>query len=30
MSNSKKLVMDTLEMCSHSRAPREMWVLPWA
>ena len=30
MSNSKKLVMDTLEMCSHSRTPREMWVLPWA
>lgn len=30
MNDSKKLVMDTLEMCSHSRAPREMWTLPWA
>lgn len=30
MNDSKKLVMDTLEMCNHSRAPRDMWTLPWA
>ena len=28
--NSKTLVLNTLEMCSHDRAPRELWTLPWA
>lgn len=30
MEGSKKRVYDTLEMCNHSRAPRDLWVLPWA
>ena len=28
--NSKKLVLDTLEMCNDNRAPRDLWLLPWA
>jgi uroporphyrinogen decarboxylase len=30
MNGSKKLVYDTLDMCNHSRAPRDLWTLPWA
>lgn len=30
MKGSKKLVYDTLDMCNHGRAPRDLWVLPWA
>lgn len=30
MNGSKKLVYDTLEMCNHSRAPRDIWTLRWA
>ena len=30
MTGSKKLVYDALEMCSSSRAPRDLWTLPWA
>lgn len=28
--NSRKLMLDTLEMRNHSRAPRDLWTLPWA
>ena len=28
--NSKKIVLDTLNMCNHGRAPRDLWTLPWA
>lgn len=28
--NSRKLVLDTLEMRNHGRAPRDLWTLPWA
>jgi len=28
--NSRKLVLDTLEMCNHGRAARDLWTLPWA
>ncbi len=27
---SRKLFYDTLEMNNHSRAPRDLWTLPWA
>ena len=30
MKGSKKLVYDTLDMCNTSRAPRDLWTLPWA
>lgn len=29
--NSRKIYLDTLEMCNdHSRAPHDLWTLPWA
>ena len=28
--SSRKLVLDTLEMNNHGRAPRDLWTLPWA
>ncbi len=28
--NARKLVLDTMEMRSHGRAPRDLWTLPWA
>jgi len=30
MLSSRKLVYDTLDMCNKSRAPRDLWTLPWA
>jgi hypothetical protein len=28
--DSRRLMLDTLEMANHNRAPRELWLLPWA
>lgn len=28
--DSRKLVLDTLNMCNHDRAPNDLWILPWA
>lgn len=28
--NSRRIVLDTLEMRRHGRAPRDLWTLPWA